>query len=300
MRRKNDQILRRSSNFRGYIKGLIPSRIEPLGLNIFILRDDLLGLPFNGSKHRKYSGLFRYLFELSPSQVLIPASLASNHLLLSVFYCKKEGLKPLVLTTKPYGPLRPNAEAVLKLLQEDEICYVKDPLKEAQELHLEDEKAFLMPLGGFHKESALSALSLGYEIMDFHDKTPIDTLFVDAGTGLQASSCLMAMQERGFSKEAIVVCMGPLDFDSVLDQVALWTEKTKPTFKIRVCQPMIGKRYGSIPKEIKTYQLEFFKKHGISLDAFYNAKLFYTAEKMMEKDKLGTCLIVHSGGTYSL
>ncbi len=261
---------------------------------VYILRDDLLGDPFNGSKHRKYWGLFEYLKKLKPPCVIIPGSIASNHFVTSIDYCQKQGLPCLGVTKKPYGPLRANAQAAIKLL--DNLIYVNDPFEEAKRLHEKMPGSFLMPLGGFHPEAAKTSLSLGYQIMDFHQKTPLEAVFFDAGTGLQAASALLAMQERGFQGTAYVITMGPLDMAAVISQVSEWTARALPTFNVIVKRPDVAKKYGSSHPIIERFAIEFYNTYSIRLDAVYNSKLFYTAKQLLQEEHT---LIVHSGGTYA-
>lgn len=242
-------------------------------------------------------GLFEYLKTIKPTSIIIPASIASNHLITSLTYCENYALKAVVFTKKPYGPLRANAQAVLAKIEPH---YCQDPFLEGALLAQKNKGAFLMPLGGFHKEAARSALSLGEEIALFNEQTPLEHLFLDAGTGLQAAAALIALQGFDYRGEAHVVCMGPLDFKNVLETVAKWLHLPLPTFKIHIHTPIIGKRYGSFPKELQEFSEDFYQKTGILLDPYYNAKLFHTASVLMKQNKVtGTVLLVHSGGTYS-
>lgn len=267
--------------------------------DVYCLRDDLLGNPFNGSKHRKYKGLFDYFLDLKPSCIHIPASIASNHLVLSIEYCLKSNLNFKVYTKKPFGQLRPNARCVLNMTPHDALIYSDSPWQDARQAQELDAKSVLMPLGGYSQQAAVSSLSLGHDIMAFNELNALDTVILDAGTGLQAASALVAMQQRGYKNKAYVIAMGHLDFDAVLKDICLWTNLEKPTFDIEVIRPSTGWRYGSWNKTLDDYSREFFKNTGIILDPVYNAKSFYTMEKLVKDNKTGkSCLIVHSGGTY--
>lgn len=300
MRFQNDQILCDSP------RCFSPSLIHELACYrqahcyIYVLRDDLLNPPFNGSKHRKYQGLFQKILASGYIEVVIPGSIASNHLVTSVYLCQRYGLKVRVFTKMPYGHLRANAKAVLAMLKQEELFLSDDYQKQADSYIQDHPQAFLMPLGGFSQEAALSSLSLGYEIFAFHEKTPLDHIILDAGTGLQAASCLIALEEKGFKGHAHIICMGALDFDQVLTQVAAWTQKTKPSFAIASLKPSLAKAYGSSNQRLLAFQSQFFAQTNILLDTVYNAKSFYTLFQMQKKGLLqGSCLIVHSGGTYA-
>ena len=268
--------------------------------SLYILRDDLLCPPFSGSKHRKYQGLFTWIRNQGFNEIVIPGSIASNHVVTALYLSKTFGLTPYIFTKKPYGPLRKNAEAVIKMTNPDQLFFYEDPHKEALDFAKNRPSCFVMPLGGFSKDAAMSALSLGYEIANFNNLHKLDHVILDAGTGLQAASCLVALEEMGFKGQAHVICMGPLDFKSVLEQVSLWTQKAAPRFKIHVMRPFIAKAYGSSNRTLKHFQDEFFQKTGIVLDTVYNAKSFYTMYELQKQGLIqGNCLIVHSGGTYS-
>lgn len=300
MRLQNDQILCDPS---GCISSPLIHELavyKQAHCSLFILRDDLLGPPFCGSKHRKYAGLFTHIIQNGFEKIIIPASLASNHLITSVDLCQKYGLKPLVFSKKPYGHLRSNAKAVLQRLAADEIVYDDHFIDKASEFSQHHPDYFLMPLGGFSKHAAISALSLGYDIYKFHTINPLDYIFLDAGTGLQAASCLIALQEMGYKGKVFVICMGSLDFDQVILKVCEWTNLSAPTFSIEVIKPKTAKSYGSTNRTLINFKNDFFEKTGIVLDDVYNAKSFYTLLELQKTRQVeGTCLIVHSGGTYS-
>lgn len=226
--------------------------------------------------------------------------MASNHLVTSIYLCKKHRIKPYVFTKKPFGTLRNNAKAALEILEPDEIFFDDNYLKKASLYALNHPDYFLMPLGGYCQPAAISSLSLGYDIDNFNQKIPLDEIILDAGTGLQAAACLIALEEKGFKGKAHVICMGPLEFNKVLTQVALWTQKPHPLFEVNAIRPITAKSYGSFNKTLSNFQNEFLDKTGIILDPIYNAKSFYTLLSMQKKGQVrGTCLIVHSGGSYA-
>jgi 1-aminocyclopropane-1-carboxylate deaminase/D-cysteine desulfhydrase-like pyridoxal-dependent ACC family enzyme len=219
---------------------------------------------------------------------------------LSIDYALKQQIPVIAVTKKTYGPLRPNAQKALELLQHSEVIFDLDPFQRAENIHKTTSNSFLMPLGGFHQEAAKTSLSLGYEIGDFHKQTPLKRVFLDAGTGLQAACALLALQEIGFQGEAYIVMMGPLDFYKVMQQVSEWVELPLPSFKIHPVYPLTARSYGKTNKTLQDFRKEFFEKEKIVLDDVYNAKLFHTALSYIRDLKLeGPYLIVHSGGTYS-
>lgn len=300
MRFQNDQILCHSPRCSSHSLIHELAFYRQADFSLYVLRDDQLNPPFSGSKHRKYKGLFQEILNNKFSSVIIPASLASNHLLCSVSLCMQNFIKPLVFSKKPYGPLRPNAQAVLEMLKEDELFYHDDYLNEAKKHARAQPLSYLMPLGGFCQSAAVSALSLGYEIFEFHKQQPLDEVILDAGTGLQASSCLLALEEMGYKGRAHVICMGELNFYEILKQVSTWTHKQMPSFEINVLRSSIAKSYGTSNQTLQSFKQDFFKNTGIILDTVYNAKSFYTLLEMREKRQVqGTCLIVHSGGIYA-
>jgi 1-aminocyclopropane-1-carboxylate deaminase len=267
---------------------------------VYILRDDLLNPPFSGSKHRKYEGLFLKIIDDHIETLMIPGSMASNHFVTSIYLAKKHNIQIKAFCKKPYGTLRANAQAVKDLLSDDELVFCDDPWQEAQSAHLKTLRSYVMPLGGYSKEAAQSALSLGYDIMQFASTVSIDHIFLDAGTGLQAASCLLAMQEMGYKGSATVVRMGNLDFDKVIKEISDWTLKSLPSFAIDVIPPSKGKMYGSRNRDVDFFSEKFESASLIKLDPVYNSKLFYTLDHMIQTNKVqGTLLVVHSGGTYS-
>jgi len=266
----------------------------------YIAREDEHGGVLNGSKYRKYAGLFDYLNSLKPSCVIIPGSIASNHVIASASLCKQWGLKCLVITSKSSDPVHGNASLLLKLLNDEQLLYAQDPFLEALRVHEKTPGSFLMPLGGYHPQAAQSALSLGSGLMEFHQRVPLSQIFLDAGTGLSAASALLQMQAQGYQGKAYVIKMGKLNFSEVLAQTSQWVNLEMPRFSFEVLPPVLGKYYGKSDPVLDRFALEFYQHTGILLDPFYNAKLFYTASRLIQETaSKGTTLIVHSGGTLS-
>lgn len=266
-----------------------------------MLRDDLLGYPLNGSKHRKYLGLFQEIATKQPECVVIYGSINSNHFVMAIDYANRFGYSIVAFTKKPYTTLNGNAKKALQILTNHKLIYTDNDLELKAEAFAQSHKnAFLIPLGGYSQSAAISSLSLGYEIANFDKKTKLDHIILDAGTGLQASSCLIALQERSFQGQAHVILMGNLDFSKCLDDVSLWTGLKKPEFNINILRPILGKKYGSTNTTLETFRRVFFENTNIHLDAVYNSKSFFLLKTMLDEKKLiGNILIVHSGGTYS-
>lgn len=265
----------------------------------YVLRDDLLGGIACGSKHRKYQTIFSELQKKRPSLLLIAATLGSNHLLLSTLYAKWHNIPFLIVTKKHHG--EPNLNTRLtKAVAQDQIIYSEAINVELEKLQNKYPDHYLMPLGGFCKLGALGATSLGEQIEAFDQKTPIDYLFLDAGSGLTAASVITYLENTTFKGTIYVITMGPLDFDLVLKQVKEWLEVHSSRLRIEVLRPSIGKSYGSRPSTLQAYAKIFYQKNGILLDPVYNAKLFYTAEQILKTlDPEKNSLVVHSGGDLS-
>jgi 1-aminocyclopropane-1-carboxylate deaminase/D-cysteine desulfhydrase-like pyridoxal-dependent ACC family enzyme len=265
----------------------------------FIHRDDLLGGIASGSKHRKYKPIFLSLKEKGIKTLIIPASLGSNHLLLSTLYAKWHQIPFIIVTKKPYGHPNLNTKLTLELAQ-DRIVYSDAVDCDVAKLQQDNPNHFVMPLGGSCELGALGASTLGQDIENFNKTKPVDALFLDAGTGLTAASVIAYLEKTDFLGKVFVIAMGPLDFEKILKEVKSWLNVSSSRIQYEIHKPSIGKSYGSKPAFLDTYAKAFYQQNGILLDPIYNAKLFYTAETIIQGfDLTKTSLIVHSGGDLS-
>lgn len=145
------------------------------GANIFIKRDDLLGLTGGGNKTRKLEFLVGDALARGADTLITCGAVQSNHCRLTLAAAVKEGLKcRLILAEKTPGAYRPDANGnvfLYNLLGVESIRVVPwgtDLLAEladaAAEAAADGRKPYIIPLGGSNPIGALGYVACGQEI----------------------------------------------------------------------------------------------------------------------------------------
>ena len=167
---------------RRYTEGTTP--IEKLsnfskeldGPNIFIKRDDLLGLTAGGNKTRKLEFLVAEALSVGADTLITCGAVQSNHCRLTLSAAVKEGLKcRLVLEERVADSYNPEASGnnfLFRLLGVEKIKVVpggSDMMKEMQnvadELIAESRKPYIIPGGGSTPLGALGYVACAEEIL---------------------------------------------------------------------------------------------------------------------------------------
>jgi D-cysteine desulfhydrase len=165
------------------------------GPDIFIKRDDLLGLAAGGNKTRKLEFLVADALTKGADTLITCGAVQSNHSRLTVAAAAKEGLKcRLVLEERVPGSYSPEASGnnfLFNLLGVEKPKVVpggSDMMKEMQdvadELASEGRKAYVIPGGGSNAIGATGYVACAQEIMaqTFEQGLAIDTIVCASGS----------------------------------------------------------------------------------------------------------------------
>ncbi|MBN2287352.1 MAG: D-cysteine desulfhydrase family protein, partial [Tissierellales bacterium] len=147
------------------------------GPNIYIKRDDLLGLTAGGNKTRKLEFLMADALQQGADTILTCGAVQSNHCRLTLAAAVKEGLKcQLILEERVPGSYHPTASGnnyLFNILGVEAIKVVKggsDMTAElnqlAEELKSQGRKPYVVPGGGSNTIGALGYVACAEEIMD--------------------------------------------------------------------------------------------------------------------------------------
>lgn len=147
------------------------------GPNIYIKRDDLLGLTFGGNKTRKLEFLMADALSQGADTILTCGAIQSNHCRLTLAASIKEGLKcQLVLEERIANSYDPNASGnnyLYNLLGVEDIRVVPggsnmmgELEKLAQELKAQGRKPYIIPGGGSNALGALGYVACAEEILE--------------------------------------------------------------------------------------------------------------------------------------
>lgn len=191
---------------RRYTVGQTPMEFLPrftealAGPNVYIKRDDLLGLTSGGNKTRKLEFLVADALAQGADTLITCGAVQSNHCRLTLAAAVKEGLKcRLVLEERVPGSYNPEASGnnfLFRLLGVEKIEVVpggSDMMaamgKVAEDLSREGRKGYIIPGGGSNPIGATGYVACAQEIQDqlFETGLAIDRVCVASGSaGTQA------------------------------------------------------------------------------------------------------------------
>jgi D-cysteine desulfhydrase len=186
---------------RRYTAGKTPIEFLPRftaalgGPNIYIKRDDLLGLAAGGNKTRKLEFLVADALARGADTLITCGAVQSNHCRLTLAAAVKEGLKcRLVLEERVPGSYNPEASGnnfLFRLLGVEKITVVPGGSdmaaamqRAAEELEKEGRKGYIIPGGGSNPIGATGYVACAQEIQEqlFEMGLAIDRLVVASGS----------------------------------------------------------------------------------------------------------------------
>lgn len=282
---------------------------------LYVKRDDELGFGVSGSKLRKYASLLPVLKKQS-KKVAVTGSFHSNHVLSLVQLLKQEGIAYKLFLQAPRSALKQgNAFFLSLLLKEGEALLFEDmpfsPPETWKDLREKEcgEEFFWVPQGGCMEECLVGALTLSLDLLQNEKdlQTSFDHVFIDAGTGLGAAALVLGLGYLQKQTKVHVVQMAGTEGEFI-QTIASFRGFLQKRLRLPltpcsyVCHvPATAKSFGSHNASVFQTIKETAEKEGIFLDPLYTAKLFMTAQKVVEKQGLtGEILWVHSGGALSL
>lgn len=294
------------------------SRVHKMqSLDLYVKREDELGFGISGSKLRKYVSILPVLKQ-EQKTVAVVGSPYSNHVLSIVQLLKQEGLSYLLFLEKPHSPikeLKGNFFYLSLLVKQEEIFWVDsipDPWTFTWGLDLEKElekEFFWIPPGGAMKEALPGSLTLCLDLIENEKKLDFtfDHVFVDAGTGMMASSLILALSylQKKTKIHVVLIAGTEASFLSQLDKMKGYIEELLGE-KVNPCNyellfPTVSKSFGSCNATLFKWIQEIAQKEGVFLDPIYTAKLLLAAKEKIKKEVLnGRILWIHSGGALSL
>lgn len=186
---------------RRYTEGQTPLEFLPRftealgGPNVYIKRDDLLGLTSGGNKTRKLEFLVADALARNADTLITCGAVQSNHCRLTLAAAVKEGLRcRLVLEERVPGSYKPEASGnnfLFRLLGVEKITVVPGGSdlsaamqQVAQDLAEEGRKGYIIPGGGSNAIGATGYVACAQEIQDqiFEKNIRIDRILVASGS----------------------------------------------------------------------------------------------------------------------
>lgn len=291
------------------------------GPQIYIKRDDLLGLASGGNKTRKLEFLMADALSRGADTIITTGAVQSNHCRLTLAAAVKEGLKcRLVLEERVEGSYDPEASGnnlLFKLLGAEKITVVPartDLTAAMEEIAAEvtagGGKPYIVPGGGSNALGALGYVSCAEEILaqSFETSLPIDHVVCSSGSGGTHAGLVAGFygnQSRipvtGISVRAK---KGPQEsklhmLANATSQLANASREVPPE-EIDVRDEFVGPGYSLPTTEMIAAIQTFARVEGILLDPVYTGKTAAGLIGLVQAgtfDRADNVLFIHTGGS---
>lgn len=257
-------------------------------------RDDELGFGIPGSKLRKYSSLIPFFLSEKLKEVVVVGSAYSNHVMGITQLLIENDIRPILyLLGKDEMPVHGNL-LFTKLLTTCIRWVSREEWPHVMQIAEKEQKAFVLPEGGFHPQALPGAMTLAADILRNEQELgfSFDHVFIDAGTGLSAIGLIM-----GGVKGIVHVLLLADEEEQFLTKLVGFNKEPRTQFVLH--RPKQARSFGSVTQTTLD-EIRFLARHeGILTDPIYSAKLFLETRDLL-KDIQGASLLIHSGGAHSL
>ena len=293
------------------------------GPEIYVKRDDLLGLTSGGNKTRKLEFLMADALATGADSVITTGAVQSNHCRLTLAAAIKEGMTThLVLEERVPGSYRRDASGnnfLYRLLGADiSVVPAGTDLSDAMNAVAEQVRAggghpYVIPGGGSNSLGALGYVACAHEVMSqcFERGLPLDHIVCASGSGgthagLAAGLHLLSWEVplTGISVRAAAHEQEPRLHGLATGIVELLghAPDIRPE-RIAVRDDQVGPGY-SLPTDAMVEAIQLFARlEGILLDPVYTGKAAAGLITMIREGALTkgqNVLFVHTGGSPAL
>lgn len=315
---------------RRYTEGRTPIEYLPRlseqlgGAQIYIKRDDLLGLAQGGNKTRKLEFLMADALSQGADTIVTTGAVQSNHCRLTLAAAVKEGLKcRLLIEERVDGSYSPDASGnnfLFRLLGAEAIQVVpggtnleQSMQKMADAVLADGGKPYVVPGGGSNALGALGYVSCAEEILaqTFEMGLSIDDVVCASGSGGTHAGLVAGFygNQSGIPVTGISVRAEKVPQESKLHALANATSKLAgasheiPADQIQVNDEFVGGGYSIPTAEMAEAVQMFARTEGILLDPVYTGK---AAAGLIQLVRSGffkrdsNVLFVHTGGSPAL
>jgi len=290
------------------------------GPEIWIKRDDLLGLFPGGNKTRKLEFVMADALAKGADSVITCGAVQSNHCRITLAAARKEGLEcHFVIEERVPGSYSPTASGnnfLYHLMGVDSIRVVPaksdmiaEMEKTADELRRAGKKPYIIPGGASNPLGALGYVACAEEILaqSFEKGVSFDRIFVTSGSGGTHAGLAVGLwgNRSGIPLTGINISRPNSQQVPLVHSLAAETarylgiEEPLPEDLIQCFDEYVGEGY-SLPTEAMTKAVVFLARtESILLDPVYTGKAFAGMLDLIQK---GFCrkgekvLFVHTGG----
>lgn len=285
---------------------------RPVGPYLLKREDDLW---LGGNKLRKAASLIPWLRHQGCQTVALIGGAYSNHVVAMAQLLPQYGFGVHAFlrgepTLRPVG----NQYLLQHLVPPDAVHWV--PRADWQSVVVQATEwagahgAVVIPEGGCLPAAAAGAATLATDIWanEAHLPTPVDHLWLDAGTGLTGAATLLtdALHRPGRHYHVVLLAGDADSFMAQVAQTAAWLEVVLGVplplpSRIHIYVPSMAPRFGQVTPAVRAFCQGYGLQTGILPDPIYTAKLLHTLEEAMATgDYAGSHMAVHSGGQVTL
>ncbi|WP_449241077.1 D-cysteine desulfhydrase [Desulfoscipio gibsoniae] len=315
---------------RRYTEGQTPLEFLPNftkalgGPNIYIKRDDLLGLTAGGNKTRKLEFLVADALAQGADTLITCGAVQSNHCRLTLAAAVKEGLKcRLVLEERVKGSYKPDASGnnfLFHLLDVEDITVVPggsnmlaEMQKVADQLAAEGRKGYVIPGGASNEIGSTGYVACAQEILAQTFDKGINLTYVVCPSGSTGTHAGLITGFYGENSNIPVLGVNvsrrkDVQEEMVYDLVKRVSKHVGvkgeiPRNAITCFDEYVGPGY-SIPTEAMAEAVRLLARtEGILLDPVYSGKAMAGLIDLVRKGyfkKEDNVLFVHTGGSPAL
>ncbi|MDA0699804.1 MAG: D-cysteine desulfhydrase [bacterium] len=294
------------------------------GPELWVKRDDLLGLTAGGNKTRKLEFLVADALAQGADTLITVGAAQSNHCRLTLAAAVKEGLRcQLVLEQRVPGSYRPDAGGnnfLFQLLGVERIEVVDAGAdlqatmqRLADDVAAQGRKAYIIPGGGSNPLGALGYVACAEEIMDqsFDQGVAFDHVVASSGSGGTHAGLVAGFHgvSAGLPLTGISVRAAKAPQEAKIHGLAqavadlLGVRTPVPVDAVEVADAFVGPGY-SLPTAAMVEAVQLFARHeGILLDPVYTGKTAAGLIAMVREGRFAAgqrVLFLHTGGAPAL
>ncbi|MFI8577839.1 D-cysteine desulfhydrase [Rossellomorea aquimaris] len=294
------------------------------GPNIFIKRDDLLGLTGGGNKTRKLEFLVADALKNNADTLITCGAVQSNHCRLTLSAAKKEQLDcRLVLEERVTDSYNLNANGnnfLFNLLDAGGITVVpggSDMMKEmekvADQVRSEGKSPYIIPGGGSNEIGATGYVACAQEIMMqmFENSLDIDYIVTTSGSAGTHAGLLVGMEGNNHHIPLVGISVNKeknIQEENVYNLVKRTSDYLNVSNRIdkksvNVFDNYVGPGYSLPTDSMKEAISLLAQKEGILLDPVYTGKTmagFIDLTRQGYFKKGDNILFIHTGGSPAL
>ena len=294
------------------------------GPNIYMKRDDLLGLTSGGNKTRKLEFLMAEALEQGADTILTCGAVQSNHCRLTLAAAVKEGLKcQLILEERVPGSYAPEASGnnfLFRLLGVEAVRVVpggSDMMAEleklAEELRAQGRKPYIVPGGGSNPTGALGYVSCAQEIQEqaFEMGVRFDHIVSASGSAGTHAGLISGIIGNNMNIPMTGISVNrpkEVQTDAVFSLAERTLEKLGSANKIKredvvVFDDYVGPGYSRPTQSMVDAVQLLARTEAILMDPVYTGKTMAGMLDLIRKGYFKDCeniLFVHTGGSPAL